>query len=211
MEARTEALIVRHIADLDAASRLVEEKLDPMLERALERLLKQWAREHKWESGGDWKKTYPFVFPSDWNIGPRDGEGKYQDAWFEVDAVESQSDAIGGSSYWIARLCGIGGSIIINWNWTKDGYKLKDWKAFAAKHVADLKGAGFNYDEGSGGFFIPIKMDAEQVADAVESNTFEDALRPVVYDALDRCFQAKGRFDKILKAAKSPQAVPGAK
>jgi hypothetical protein len=53
----TEALIIRNIAGVDAAARLMEEKIEPMLQRAIERIMDDWANENDWGSdvdGSNW-------------------------------------------------------------------------------------------------------------------------------------------------------------
>src|SRR4051794_32014234 len=118
-----------------------------MLCGAIEKVMKEWADNKGWgseEFEGDNEEVY--VFHHDWRTKGKDEDEYTENAWFHVDEVEGADDAIGGSSYMAAQLCGVGiGSSAVWWNWEKEEYgynRARRWKPFIAPYVERLQQAG---------------------------------------------------------------------
>jgi hypothetical protein len=80
------------------------------------------------------------------------------------------------------------------------------WKKFLQPHVERLHGTGFDYEEGDGSFFFPVRIETEALAQAVVDDTLELALAPLRL-ALDQLLKAKPQFDAVLRDAKSQFGV----
>lgn len=217
----TEALIIRHIADLDRAIRLYEEKIHIALVKSVDNVMDKWAKNKGWGSEVS-DKINSKVFPPDWQVKKKGkeqikksvkdqinkkGKETAEGAWFEMyEAEKSNGDAIGGTSYWAANLCGVGsGFMAMWWDWEKTeyGYNVRRWKQFIISYIERLQQAGVNYHDKTGLFFIPIRVSSDDLAQAIEDGAPEEALGPPINAALDRCHAAKPLFDKILASAKA--------
>lgn len=203
--ARTSALIIRHIADLDAAVRQLEEHIAPLLERTIKSIVKEWVEKNGWAlDWSDWTVKDPFIYPPEWQVMSNGDKPRFL-AQFHLSEKTNASDAQGGDSYWTAMLCGYGGSAGFWWDFDRAelGLNKKRAKAVLAGFVEKLQTAGFIYDEASNRFFIPFQIESEILAQAVEDEAPEEALAPIVNSALDRCRAAKPIFEKILATAKA--------
>jgi hypothetical protein len=209
IDSKTEALIIRHIADLDVAARLMEEKIEPMLRKTVERIVQEWAESKQWsakcDQDGEWDgSAYPLVWPTDWELRIKGSKETSQTATFKFGEMYAKQDAIGSYSYWTSMLCGVGGSVMIWWECDRAeyGYRKTGWKTLLAPHVQKLQQAGFSYSEEEARFGVTIRLTPEELARAVEEGAPEEALASPVKSALDLCLKAKPLFDKILAAAK---------
>ncbi|MGE3740995.1 MAG: hypothetical protein AB7I59_16005, partial [Geminicoccaceae bacterium] len=75
------------------------------------------------------------------------------------------------------------------------------WKRFAPPYIESIRQTGFSYEDDKGCFFLPVRIEAKELARAIENDAIEDALTPL-RAALDRCREAKPDFDKLIGAAK---------
>jgi hypothetical protein len=196
------AFTIRRIADLDAAARLYEEEIQPMLMRAVNEVMGEWADKKDWDAHiSDY--GIPRAFPAGWQNKKNNEEDPI--AWFEMNVV-------GSRSLWVAELCGVGtGAMVMWWDWLKQDYGyhnhprwIKFLADYAAFYVDELRQAHFTYHEGTGLFFTPVQMvPSRDLAQWMESGDPEEVLRLPITVALDRCDKAKPLFDKILAAAKA--------
>jgi hypothetical protein len=204
--AKTNALIIRHIADLDAAVRQLEEHIVPLLEKTIKDIVQEWAEKNSWVlDWSDWNIKDPFIYPPEWQRMGEAGEKPRYMAQFKFSQKASNFDALGGESYWTAMLCGFGGSVGFWWDFDRAelGLNKKRAKAVLAEFVEKLQQAGFIYDEADNQFFIPFEIKPEILAQAIEEDAPEEALAPLINAALDRCRAAKTMFEKILETAKA--------
>ena len=196
------AFTIRRIADLDAAARLYEEEIQPMLMRAVNEVMGEWADKKDWDAHiSDY--GIPRAFPAGWQN--KKNNEDYPIAWFEMNVV-------GSRSLWVAELCGVGtGAMVMWWDWLKQDYGyhnhprwIKFLADYAAFYVDELRQAHFTYHEGTGLFFTPIQtVPSRDLAQWMENGDPEEVLRLPITVALDRCDKAKPLFDKILAAAKA--------
>jgi hypothetical protein len=88
--------------------------------------------------------------------------------------------------------------------WRSEHYtegKRALWRNFIRDRVEEvIRETGFDHER-DGTFFLPVKLDAESVANAIEQDAIEDALGPF-RAALEKLHQSEPAFTRILEAAK---------
>jgi hypothetical protein len=207
-ETNVNALIVRHLGDIDAAARQVEYDLQPNVAKSLNEIVKAWAESRKWEHEAKWfhdGETY--VAPACWKNTDEDKKNNPLYCWFELNtsAGDDYRDVQELDYFWLTRLCKSGRGML-GFRWTYNGSLIpargRRWRQFSSDHVEGPRKAGFVYEESKGLFFRQVHIDAGKLAQAIENDAIKDALGPIE-EALDTCFAAKGVFGEILNRARS--------
>jgi hypothetical protein len=208
-----DALIVRNLDDLDAAAKRLELDIEKRVGKVIDQIAETWARKQGWEGKFDFDLTTLWVAPAEW----RSIEGKAEaDAFlgfFELwtgfaDDFDTNHE---NDYFWLTRLCGAGrGKIGFRWSYGRSlGATKPRWKRFLQEHrehLNQVRKTAFAYEEGSGLFFMPIRVEVEALAAAIIDNTIDEALKPFCI-GLDRLLTAKPGFDALRQSAK--EVLPG--
>jgi hypothetical protein len=196
-----DALIVRHIADLEAAKRRIEEEVDPRLLREASLLMERrtdslgWVHEFRPDLGSI------SVAPEKWIIRNESGNDHVWLAWFEF--VSSDADGELVQAWHLAEFLGLEGSSTRKaLSFYQNVLKRREWKAILIKNsnaVKALRELGFNIDERDGSINIPVRLDSATLQRGFEENDLDNALKPV-REALDLAIRAMPHFDVLAKA-----------
>lgn len=200
---KLDALIIRNLRDVDLAAKRIDNEIEPRIAKALDDIVGSWAKRHRWDGAFGWEEDVLRVMPPDWRSPDADEEKWF--SYFKLYAGYGDDFSGEGDQdyFWLTRFCGVGnGKICFRWEYGDAlGATKPKWKRFVQPYVQSIRKVGFEYEDGSGLFFIPVRVDAEKLASVIEENNIEEALQPV-RAALDRLLSAKPQFDGMLKDAK---------
>ena len=107
-----DGLIVRHLADLDAAAKRLTLHIEPAIGIAMNNVCKNWVEKSGWHGQYDWPDDDLRVWPPNW------GASDEPVAWFVLDAAEGDTwTGLEGEDYFtLTRVCGLGaGGIGFRW------------------------------------------------------------------------------------------------
>jgi hypothetical protein len=214
------ALIIRNLKSFDDGIKRFNFVVEPTIFKRIEQFIKNWvASKPDWYGNFEWEKDGISFAPKSWSIPKSTNKANQQkiSATNGVDAAyvyftfgEREGDDLGDSEKtdytWLTRLCRVGLNSM-GFSWVTDDSKLGitgnrlKWRNFVRGHVDTIAKHGFLFEEKTGGFFLPVEIDCEQLAKAYESETLDDALIPIGAQ-LDRVYAASGDFTKLLTAAK---------
>lgn len=204
-----DALIIRNLRDLDAAANYTRYKLETKIGGEINKIGNDWIEEHEWNGDCNWDHPGLWVAPANWKAaGAEEGDDKWlAKFWLHFGIGDDGHDGSGKDHFWLTRLCGDGtGMIALRWYQENICSKKGKWKQFVQPWKDRICKTGFAYEDGEGLFSIPVRVDAEQLASAIEQDNMSDALEPFV-KALDKLLAAKPTFDKMLEEAKREFAL----
>jgi hypothetical protein len=202
-----DALIVRHLTDIESASKRIKDDIENNVWKALDDIVEPWLGEVQFLTYKAYygSNEYSIYAPNNWRIPDSDDKDKFFGS-FWIDAFDYAKNEIGwNNEFWLPQLCGLGvgptgicwGADYSNFNMTKSG-----WKTFLVPHVSRIREHGFNYVQKEGTFFLPFTVDSEALAVAIEGNNIEDALLGPLSKALQVIKKAKPDFDSLIEDAK---------
>jgi hypothetical protein len=206
-----DALIIRNLCDLDAAAKRLEFDIEGRIGKVIDQIAEAWSQKQGWEGKFDFDlNTNLWVAPAEW----KSAEGKADaDAMLGFFALwtgfgDDFDFEVENDYFWLTRLCGAGrGKIGFRWTYGKSlGATRPKWKRFVQPYVERIRKTAFTYEEGSGLFFMPIRIEVEALAASIVDDTIEVALQPFSA-ALNRLLAAKPEFDALLQGAKASFAA----
>lgn len=184
-------LLIENLKDLDEAAKRVRQ-IESLVWRRIEDAFRNWAPAG-WKA--DVEKDYPWAAANHWcrddvwegsfylDYGPEDtGQGAGEETLFDL-----------------SRYVGINGGQLCLW-FEQDVAGARKWKTLANDHVDGLSRAGFSLSDG-GSFYTNCTLEGAAVAEAIESNDWDGAMKPIVA-ALDRARVAVASFDALLDQAR---------
>jgi hypothetical protein len=205
-----DALIVRHLKDIESASNRLNIEIQKNVGDAIDRIVKEWAGEKKWYSTGcvNNEETYLALAPTNWLLPDKEERDEKFYGWFWIDAFDNAGNETGlwNNEFWLTQLCGLGaGPLGICWGGEHGNFNTTNarWKAFLAPRVADFNNKyGFKYVQRDGVFYLPFTIDQEALATAIAGDNIEDALGPLTA-ALEIIGKAEDDSNSLLNAAKT--------
>ena len=190
-------LLIQNLGDLEAASRHLETELMPAIARAMNEKADRIFHQSGWFGIAAYDGEDIWMAPHDWHT--TGGAEKDFDCWFALDTSDSKSDTV---QFWLSCLLGVGPKRM-GMRWAHDIFKPRAWRRYLTgqqETIARLRSRGFEFHEALGNFFLPIRLDVEALANAVEMESPESALAPFE-DGLRRCIDAVGDFEALRLAA----------
>lgn len=207
---KLDALIIRNLSDLDTAAKRLYDDIQIRIAKAIDDIVESWTKKCSWVTTSTFHKDeIIYIAPPEWKSpDPQDADNWL--AWFAFEP--GSGDNIGGDdatsyfdTFWLTRLCGVGhGMLCFRWHYGAEalGVTKPKWKKFVQVHIQRIvEKTGFTYEDSTGCFFNPLRVDSEKLAVAIEEDAAEDALQPI-RDALDQLLAATPEFDALLKDAK---------
>jgi hypothetical protein len=202
-EANTlDALIVKHIADLEAAKRRIDGDVDPRILQRASDLMKNWADTlgwvHKYFSETDGQIA---VAPEEWI---KRKENKDIETWkvgFSLMTVKT-GDGFASFSH-LAEFLGLEGvssrkALIFFQN----VLKTREWRMLLSKRVDEIKALrdlGFDVDEREGSIKLSVRLDSSALQRGFEEDDLDQALAPI-REALELARKAMLHFEALAKA-----------
>lgn len=202
-----DALIIRHLADIDAATKRLYYNIQEQVGKAIDDVTESWTKQNEWEGLFNWDQEHLIVYPRQWTYAEPGSDKNHRLAWFELDAGQGD-DLVNDDRldyFWLTRLCRAGrGELALWWKYEKGKFALTrpKWKQFVRPYIEKVLATGFTYDESRGLFFLPVRVELQSLAQAIETEAIEDALQSIDL-ALNACLAAKPIFDEILSTAKA--------
>jgi hypothetical protein len=203
-----DALIIRHLEDFEDAYRCAY-KLDNEIWKLLGAAAQKWAEDKGWDFGFDFEKDEFWTAPQGWKL-PRRSEGE-QDwlAYFEFDAGPDDDWGDGSAEFdllAVTRLCQATKRGKVGFRWRSDYFAAGNkvaWRGFVNKSAEQIaQKTGLTYENKSGRFYLPMTVDIETLAKAVEEDAIDDALFAPTKSALDGLAAAEPMLTQLLTEAK---------
>lgn len=191
-----DALLVRHIGDLDSSVQRVGE-LEQSVGEAIDIVFVEWGRENDWIVKDGWEKNYCSVMPRAWRR-----EVDEWPAFFELGygSGEPVERAAGGDYFWLTRLCGAGQGQV-GFRFGQDEFGKREWRKFIREYSDIVQGTNFILDDDPS-FFLPLRVDIERLSVAIVNDDIVSALQPIK-DALDHIAEHVAKFDALLSAMRA--------
>ena len=205
-ESTAGAVIVTHIDELEAALRYARGTMQPVLARALARIMEDRRRALKWagETPADLDETL-WLAPEDWRMpgGAENGE-------FYLSFSLATAPCIDGHEpdTWVGTIAGFAGAGL-RLSFGTDALGQRAWKALLRAQgplVDELGGKGFLCDPKTGDVALIIHVNREALALGFEDDALETALEPVGA-AIDRIAAARPLLDRLADAIKLTAAA----
>lgn len=204
MSLELDAFIVRHIKDFNIAAKRMEFEIAALVAQAINGIAADWAMRQRWDGVFEWhggSDTLWFA-PREWKVPGSEDDAYY--LWFQLDAAAVDDFKV-GMEYdynWLVRLTGVGtGRLGFHCRVDTSQFGKSNWKRFVAGRLDWILAGGFAFQEKSGDFFLPVKVDHIELADAIADDDVEAAMEPV-RAALALVKELRPEFDRLLKAAK---------
>ena len=191
-------LIISNLADLDAAAQHVNNELQLAVAEALDELAKTFLRNKAWAGLADWNDDAIWLAPNDWR---KQGDHTGDDFLCQFNLAESRGRGDAKDIFWLTQLLGIGDRILVL-RWERNDVARRRWKNMVGQQqtiIGNLRARNFVYEESEGSFYLPVRIDQSELAQAVGNESPELALAPFM-EALEACFEAKSDFDNLLAA-----------
>lgn len=200
-----DTLIVKHLSDLSLAVKRLDFEIQPRVAKAINALAAKWAKKCGWAGLFEWGENNETLWfaPDEWRVVGGEEDAFY--CWFQLDYGQ-QDDGLhdGDKDYgWLVRLVG-GGNGRLGFRCVVDtslfGGK-PNWKKFVVPFLKDIQAAGFSFEERSGNFFLPIRIDHAALIEGFSADDIEPALSPLS-EALMRIQKNRAPFDNLMEAAR---------
>ena len=191
-------LIIRNLADLDAAAQYVNNVIQPAIAEALDQILETFLCKGEWSGLANWSDEGIWLASKDWRK-QGDHIGDDYQCQFCLEASLGKGDE--KDEFWLTQLLGIGDRTL-GLRWTRNDVAKRAWRRVVGQQqqiIAKLRARGFDYQEAEGSFFLPVRVDQSALTQAVGDESPELALAPFS-DALQACINAKSDFDALLQA-----------
>ena len=189
-------LLISNLADLDAAAYRIKNVLHGTVASALDSRLKYAIERSGWAGHADYEHDKFWIAAPDWRRDSDDLQG--YECYFHSD---SSDGAWSGVEFWLTVLLG-GGTRLAGFRWIRRAAKRKSWRKQVSEQVdiiARLRSRGFEFQESTGTFFMPFRIDKDALASAVGEESPELAMAP--FDmAVQSCISAKADFDALIEA-----------
>jgi hypothetical protein len=223
------AQIIRHLRVFDESTKLLTFKVEPEVFGKIEQAIKPWfdfqrkQQKQVWYGSFEWNgNAEETVFaPKDW-AKDRAAVGDKLD-WTSKEVPEAYAYfSIGvrdgddrgdteNSDYWyLTRLCHVGtqsNSLGFVWTLNEEALGVKgrkaQWKELLRKHAEKLERRGFSYESKDGRLFLPLRIDAEQLANSFESESVDDALQQPLDQCLRIISEAVADFTEVIEEVRT--------
>lgn len=190
------ALIVRHIGDLESAMKQAKSQIDGQLERATAQIIDEKRKEFEWT--GEVNRSLDgeqWLAPEPWRTANK------SDNSFDLFLILHTDNGIEdfAAETWLSYFIGLNGcelAFVIETN----ALKVSRWKAFLRQQedsIAELRDFGFTCDLKRGRLALPMGFNQEAIAQAVENEDVNEGLSPLGV-ALDRIVKARPILDKLV-------------
>ena len=206
-EANTlDALIVKHIADLEAAKRRIDENIDPRILQETSKSMKNWADQLGWVHEFFSKKDGQIQVASEEWIKRKNGEIDTWPVGFSL-ATVGAGGGLAPHSHLAEFLELEGASNRKALFFFQNVLKPREWRALLNKRadvVRALSDLGFEVDVKEGSITLPVKLDSAALQRGFEEDNLDEALAPVAV-ALELASKAMPYFKNLASEILAPR------
>jgi len=201
------SLIIKSMSMLEDVINEYNETFEPKFFPELDKIVEDFVKLQEWTGSYNILEKGIEFAPDRWKIDNTEDSVKL--ASYFVVSVKDNIETNWGNEYtfFLSQFLGIGA--------TQSGFsfeverkyignpKLGEWKKFCQNHplYTEIGTKGFYYLN-SGSWFIPFKIDSDNLAESYCAGNTVDALQPVS-EALDKIKDAHHLFDQVLADAKA--------
>ena len=190
--ANVDALIIRNMSTIEQSMDHLINVIEPRVFGAIKEEITDWIEKKRWVGEATYKDRKQdleiWLRPTTWRTSPGEPT-ECGRAYFSLSGLSEEDDLS-----WVTVLCGANkGEIgfLTEFDWRDAGLAKKDWQALAQQHQNETKQlpqAGFRFDDKEGVWALPVHVDAEKLAQAIEEDDIASALEPlrVVLETLGR-------------------------
>lgn len=200
-----DALIVKHIGDLEAARRRIGEKIDPRLTEESSLMMRKRADKLGWVHkvfDSDSNDSKICVAPEEWIRRDQGGGVATWLLYFQLSSSSADGELAAYSE--LAEFLGLdNGSTRKALSFFCDALKPKELRLLLSNNadtVQALRGLGFEVDERKLTILLPVRLDSSALQQGFQNDDLGDALAPVGA-AIDLAVQALPHFQVLAKAA----------
>lgn len=179
--ANVDALVIRNMSTIEQSIEHLINVIEPRVFGAINEEITDWIEKKRWVGEATYNDQHLDIWlrPVTWRTSP--GEpAEHGPAYFYIMGLSEEEDWS-----WVTILCGANKDeigFVTEFDWRGAGLAKKDWKALAQEHQAktpQLHQAGFRFDDKEGVWALPVRVDAEKLAQAVEEDDIASALEPL--------------------------------
>jgi len=192
-------LIIKNIAMLEEAYDLMNGELSETVYIALGELIHDWANERDWSGSFDSYESDTWFAPAQWKS-QEDGKESWIAKYWWGDQNPDENWPL--STLLAAKTGRDGFRFYLEWKSLQNPNK-RIWKAFANRmnsEYKELEITGFQFEPEEGTWFLPWKLDAEQLAKDYVDESFANAFTPLK-QALGQLSSAHNIFVKVVDLA----------
>lgn len=198
------ALIIRNIAMIEEANRLLQGDLSQKVFGAIDQTIQSWVEALEgleWVGSFDfWNGRWGTYFgPEQWRAG--DEEAEHWIASFDLGAIGDNDE-----EEWLTALLAacqqrIGFRFSVDRSLLNVG--IRAWRAFASEknqEYPEIEQAGFQFEPRKGTWFLPWQINADLLAESYVNDAIEDALGPLK-EALEQIEFVYPAFVNLVESA----------
>lgn len=191
-----DSLIISHLTDIDASVKRLRELQREVFEDLMNSA-RTWAAKEGWEGNYNYLEASCWLAPPDWRTPDTDPHKEDFLAWFEMElgAGDTDSEKQDEDAFYLTRLCGAGNGLI-GFRFKQEAVQKVLWKK-RIKDVAPIISPTAFVIDSEPSFFLPFRLDATALANAVQQEEMESAFDPFS-QALKQLAVAKPKFDQVL-------------
>lgn len=196
------AVIVQHIDELEAALRYANNRMEPMLEKAIASVIEEKRLDLGWsgEVVADFSETL-WLAPPEWRI-----PGASEESDFYLSFSLEAAPCIDGyePETWVGTIAGFAGATL-RFVFGTDRLGRQPWKAMLKSQgslLDELVSKGFLCDPKTGDLALTISVNRDALAAGFERDALEEALSPLSV-ALDRIHAAQPILDRLVEVIKA--------
>jgi hypothetical protein len=178
-----DALIIRNLADLDAAVHRLVFEIQPQVEKEINDLGEKWAAKNGWQGVFGWYDDALWVAPPNWDSGEDGWRGKFFLDGGDGDTFGEKRWEPEEDMFWLTRLCRKGrGQMGFRWYFDKGlAITPSRWKAFLRANPIfkeSIAREGF-VAEDKGWFFLKFEVDPDKLATSIQEGDVQAAFQPM--------------------------------
>lgn len=196
-----DALVIRNIADIEAAMKHAIEVIGPRIWEEASRVMQATCVADTWIALADLDEEDVWFADRNWLM---PGQRKPKaDFWLGLDERTSGGNL--GENSWLATFVSSGPNGATMAFWLNQRILLPGaWKKLVKSSdalVAELRGFGFSFDDDDDRrLYVPVVLDREALAMAFETDDFDDVMKPVA-TAVANAMSAAPVLGRLRKAA----------
>ncbi|MBV5273159.1 MAG: hypothetical protein JZU52_05805 [Lamprocystis purpurea] len=198
------ALIIKNIAMIEEANRLLQGDLSEKVFGAIDQTIQSWMDDLEgleWVGSFDfWNSRWGTYFgPEQWKTG--DEEAEHWIASFDLGAIGDDDGEEWLTALLAARRQRIGFRFSVDRSLLN--VKIKAWRTFASEknqECPEIEQGGFQFEPREGTWFLPWQINADLLAETYVNDAIEDALDPLK-EALERIHVVYPIFVELVESA----------
>jgi hypothetical protein len=200
-----DVLLIENLADLDLAAQRITQSVEPAIYKAIDAELDKFARDNDWigQIDDSYHNSVTWFGPRNWlPVSAKLAEGDEQDRCqftFEGLLTDTYKGIVGEDWFLLTRLLALGNGKA-GFRWRQLVSTKGRWRRLLRDRTAvinALQENGFSYEESEGSFYLPFRLDKDELVKAFRDEAPANALGPL-RAALQTILNSKDDFEKLM-------------